>query len=176
MDISEELINFLEFIVIGIVISVIFDFFRAYRKNKRISAFFVAFQDIIYFLIATFVIVLGVINILDSSMRLYVFIAIGIGIGIYFSVMSKYVLNIYLKIFNMSKKILDFFLLPFTYIKGIFVKIYSFLRKIVKKCCKKFSNMVTLICKAYTALTVIFSKLFKLKNKPKKIKKQKREK
>ena len=53
-SVTEQLIDFFQFIMIGIVISLIFDMFRAYRAIKhRKSTFSVMLQDIIYFTIVT---------------------------------------------------------------------------------------------------------------------------
>ena len=51
MPFSSHIVEFLKFVLIGGIIGIIFDFFRAYRKNKKVSTFVVTLQDIIYFLI-----------------------------------------------------------------------------------------------------------------------------
>ena len=93
--VANQVMNFLQFITIGIIIALIFDFFRAYRTRKKVSNFSVMIQDIIYFFIVTIIIVFSIVNFLDSSLRLYVFIAIVIGIMIYISILSKFILKIY---------------------------------------------------------------------------------
>lgn len=135
------------FFVIGIIIAIIFDFFRSYRSLKRISSIKVIIQDIIYFFIATFVIFWGIINILDSSIRLYIFLAIILGSVIYFIFFSKYIKKIYTGFFKTFKKLFEFFLLPLKLNIYILVKICMITKKIIKKCCKKFFYVITWILK-----------------------------
>lgn len=133
------------FFIIGIIIAIIFDFFRTYRSLKRVSSMKVIVQDIIYFFVSTFIILWGIINILDSSIRLYIFIAIILGSALHFAFFSKYSQKVYRFLFKTSKEIIDFFLLPLNLILYIILKNCIILKKIVKKCCKKFFNMLTFI-------------------------------
>lgn len=133
------------FFIIGIIIAIIFDFFRTYRSLKRVSSMKVIVQDIIYFFVSTFIILWGIINILDSSIRLYIFIAIILGSALHFAFFSKYSQKVYRVLFKTSKEIIDFFLLPLNLILYIILKNCIILKKIVKKCCKKFFNMLTFI-------------------------------
>ena len=70
MSVVKQLLEFIEFTCIGILLAIIFDFFRAYRKFKIPTSKGTIIQDILYFVIATVIVSLGVINILDSSFRL----------------------------------------------------------------------------------------------------------
>ncbi len=133
------------FFIIGIIIAIIFDFFRTYRSLKRVSSMKVIVQDIIYFFVSTFIILWGIINILDSSIRLYIFIAIILGSALHFTFFSKYSQKVYKFLFKTSKEIIDFFLLPLNLILYIILKNCIILKKFVKKCCKKFFNMLTFI-------------------------------
>ena len=147
MYVSTQLIDFFEFVIIGIVIGLIFDFFRGYRKTKNVSTFTVFVQDIIFFIILTVIIVVSIVNLLDSQIRLYIFIAVIIGCSIYFSILSKYVIKIYMLFFKMFKQIISTVFLPIVLDLQIFQKIGKFLKKILKKCCKMFLYMVSFICK-----------------------------
>ena len=109
-------------IAIGIIIAIIFDFFRTYRSLKRVSSMKVIVQDIIYFFVSTFIILWGIINILDSSIRLYIFIAIILGSALHFAFFSKYSQKVYRVLFKTSKEIIDFFLLPLNLILYIILK------------------------------------------------------
>lgn len=142
MYVSEQLIEFSEFLMIGIIMSVIFDFFRAYRKIKKVSFMTVAIQDILYFLIITTILIFSIIFLLNTNIRLYIFLAIFVGIIIYITFFSKYFIHMYIFIFKTIKKIGLFLILPFLLLKQIILKIYTFLKKIIEKCCKMFSNVV----------------------------------
>ena len=76
MYVSNQVIDFIEFVLIGVLIASIFDFFRAYRKIKKVSTLTVMIQDSIYFIIVTMVIIFSIIKLLDSQIRLYVFLGI----------------------------------------------------------------------------------------------------
>jgi spore cortex biosynthesis protein YabQ len=147
MYISSQMSEFLQFVFIGIIIAIIFDFFRAYRKFKKVSDLMVVIQDILFFLISGIIIMIGIINLLDSNIRLYTFFAIIIGILIYISLFSEFFLKVYSLIFKVYKYIIDFFILPITINIQIFIKIYTFFEKNIKKCCKMFPYMLFLIKK-----------------------------
>ena len=154
MLIATQISDFLNFFLIGILISIILDFFRTYRKLNKTSVITVLVQDIIYFFIATSIIIIAVINILDSSIRLYIFIAIITGCILYFVVFSKYVIRLYKILFKTSKSILEFALLPLSLIIHLIVKICIFMQKITKKCCKKFFYVVTFIKKPFRKFNI----------------------
>ena len=139
-----QLLDFIGFTFIGIVIAIIFDFFRALRKIKKIPPLIVIIQDIIYFIIATLIIMLGIINILDTNMRFYIFIAIILGCTIHFSFLSKYTIKLYILLFKTSKNIINFIILPLYLCIYVIAKFCIFIKKIVKKCCKKFFYVITL--------------------------------
>ena len=163
MSVLNQLSVFLGFFVIGVIIAIIFDFFRTYRKIKRSPTSFVILQDIIFFLLATIVIFIGIITILDTSIRLYVFIAIICGCVFHFTFFSKYTMKGYELLFKTSKKILDFILLPIKLILYIIVKNCINIKKISKKCCKMFFYMITFKQKSLT------KRDFKIKQKKVKI-------
>lgn len=146
MFITSQLIDFINFIVIGITISVIFDFFRAYRKQKSVTITGVIIQDIIYFCIATIIVSVSIIVFLDCDIRLYVFIGIIIGIFIYISIFSKYIMKLYTFLINVCSAITDIFFMPIRLMMEVLKVICNILNKIVKKCCKKFFNMLSFIC------------------------------
>ena len=62
MYVSNQVIDFIEFVLIGVLIASIFDFFRAYRKIKKVSTLTVMIQDSIYFIIVTMVIIFSIIK------------------------------------------------------------------------------------------------------------------
>lgn len=170
MLITTQVSDFIGFVFIGILLAIIFDFFRTYRILKRISTFSVIVQDIIYFFISMFVIAKGIINILNSSMRFYIFIAVILGFVIYNFTLSKYVIKIYKMIFNASKEILEFLLLPFYIILRVIVKLCIIIKKFFKKCCKKFFDMVPFICKLSKRVKKLFNfRIKKLKTKEGKV-------
>lgn len=149
MYVSSQLIDFFEYVLIGAIIACVFDFFRAYRKLKKVSVVAVIIQDIIFFIIVTVIIVYSIIKLLDSQIRLYIIIAIILGCSIYFCTISKFVIKIYMSFFNMSKEIITSIFLPTLLNIQIFQKISVFLKKIWKKCCKMFFYMISFMYKLF---------------------------
>lgn len=124
----------------------VFDFFRAYRKFKKFSDKNVLIQDIITFFIIILILIFSIINILDSNLRLYIFIAIILGIFSYILILSEHIIKFYEFCFNIINDIIVFIFTPLELMKQIFLKIYNIFKNIIKKCCKKFSNMISFFC------------------------------
>lgn len=163
MYVSNQVIDFIEFVLIGVLIASIFDFFRAYRKIKKVSTLTVMVQDSIYFIIVTMVIIFSIIKLLDSQIRLYVFLGILIGCSVYFTTISKYLMKLYILFFNMFREIISTIFLPLILILQIILKFAKKTKKIIKKCCKKFLYVISCICK-------FFKSVFKVKPLRKKTK------
>lgn len=145
MPFSSHLLEFVEFILLGMLLGLIFDFFRGYRKIKKSSQVFVTIQDIIYFAICLIIIILGLLLFLKTEIRIYIFIAMVIGVFIYEKTISKIFMKLIMSFYKVSSKFLKFLMLPITLLIDIINKIFAFLKKIIKKCCKKFSYVVLVI-------------------------------
>ena len=152
MSVIKQFNDFIFFIILGIIISCIFDVFRTLRKvQKKNSIYIVMLQDIIFFCIITFLTAIYMVNVIEDRVRGYMFLAIGIGIAISRKVISKSLIKFYSSIFYMVKGIVKFLCVPIELWIGISCKISQ---KIAKKCCKLFSLMINLKCK----LLNVFSK------------------
>jgi spore cortex biosynthesis protein YabQ len=151
-NVTQQLIEFFNFVVIGILLAIIFDFFRAYRKYKMTSAKGVLVQDIIYFVSATGIIIFSIIYVLDSNIRLYIFLGIFLGIMIYIGFFSKYFMKIYNLIFKVFFEILTVVFLPIKLNFDIIFHVINFLRKNIEKSCKKFFYMVDFKCKSLKSM------------------------
>lgn len=143
MRLEEETITFFTFILVGIIIGIIFDFFRAIRKVKKYNERYICMQDILFFLIISIVLIATLIYKLEYSLRLYLFFALFLGIVIYASTISIYVVKLFVTIIKLSNTTFNFILLPIYMYKQIFTTIYNFLLKKTKKCCNKFYNMIS---------------------------------
>lgn len=165
MNVTNQVIEFIKFTGIGIILAIIFDFFRAYRKFKKPTNSELIIQDILYFSIATIIIIVGIINILESSIRFYVILAMIVGIVIHAYKISKYTIRLFMAFFKVSRSIFEFFNITIAFYKQIVIKIVNLLQKLVEKYCKKFFYVVSLNWKSYKKLH---------KNVSKKTKKQKK--
>lgn len=125
--------NTITFFIIGIVISVILDFFRSVRKLKKTSTSVVLVQDIIYFAIILVVIILGIYLFLDDEIRVYIMCSMCLGMYIYFKLLSKYIVKVYIFLIKSFKNTINFIFIPFKLIKEVVQKIFGNLYKFVKK-------------------------------------------
>lgn len=142
MSVTKQFIEFVEFICIGMILAIIFDFFRAYRKFKTPTNKSTIIQDIIYFVIATIIVVLGVVNILESNFRVYIIIAVLFGVVIHINKFSKYTIKLFIIFFKTSESIFEFLNITLAFYKQILTKILNLFKKILKKCCKSFFYVI----------------------------------
>ncbi len=147
MELKQETVTFFVFILVGIIIGIIFDFFRALRKIKKYKDKYIYIQDIIFFIIIGIVLAGVLIYNIQDELRLYLFLAVFLGISIYVSTISTYVIKIFSRIIQISNNIFYFIFLPLFLYKDIFVTIYDFLSKKSKKYCNKFYNMISYLYK-----------------------------
>lgn len=173
MPFSSHLLDFFYFLLIGFMLGIIFDFFRAYRKIKKSSVFLVTVQDIIFFVIVTIIILLSIIFLLNTAIRFYIFLALAMGIYLYTKIFSRFIIKIIMKFYETIDKFFKIIFLPITLITQLLKKIYQFLKKILKKCCKKFLYVIFIIRKTIFGK---FKKQKKVINNDKKSKKEKRKK
>lgn len=151
--------NVIVFFIVGIIIGAILDIFRSIRKIRKPSSVTVALQDIIYFAIIFVVMAFAVYFFLDDEIRVYIIMSVAIGVYVYYKLLSKIVMKLYIFLLKSLENIINFILLPFKLLISIIIKISKNLYKFVKKCCIKISNM----------LLYLWKKIFMLsKNKQKK--------
>lgn len=102
--------EFLLFCLIGIILSFIFDIFRSIRKNFKSNDLITYIEDIIFLIIVTIIIMLGIIKISNGILRLYIFLGIILGIIIYTLTISKFCIIIMSRILYYGKKVFYFFI------------------------------------------------------------------
>lgn len=175
MILSSQTIDFLQFLVVGVVLALVFDIFRAYRLYKKDNRKYVIIQDVIYFFIALVILFASIIILLDNSLRFFLFIAMFLGIAIYLSILSKLVIKVYIKIFKIYNSFLTFIFLPFNLIVQLSKKVYTFLYKIVKKTCKRIKNVIFYLYSKVKCVKIKFLKFnIQKRVKNEKFKKKKR--
>ena len=125
-----QLYNFFVFIILGLIISFIFDIFRILRKKFKTNNFITYIEDILFWLISGFLIITAIFKFNDGELRAYLFIGILLGIVIYIMLFTKLVNSILLKILTPVKILLDFF-------TSLFKKICVFITNSLKNCKNK---------------------------------------
>ena len=126
---------FLIFIANGIVIGLLFDFFRIMRRSFKTSDVMTYIEDILFWILTGILILYSIFVFNNGELRLFMFLAIGIGIITYILLFSSYIIKINVTIINFFKKILlkifGILSLPFRYfyklIKKLFLKPISFI-------------------------------------------------
>lgn len=176
MMIKKELINFFVFLILGIIISCIFDIFRTLRKiKKKNSIYTVTIQDIIFFILATIITIICILDIIKDDVRGYMFLAIVMGIALSRAVLSKLLIKIYSKIILTSSWFVNFLCVPISLWFSLGLKI---IKKVIKKCCKLFFLMINLKCKLLTVFDTMnnfkIRGLFKNEKKSRKYEEEKK--
>ena len=117
---------FLIFIINGLLIALLFDFFRILRKATRTSDFITYIEDALFWILTGFIILYSIFIYNNGEIRLFMFLAMIIGVLIYSIFISKFILNISLSIINFWNKI-------FSVIFNILKIPINFFLKILKK-------------------------------------------
>ena len=81
--ISNEFNVFLAFVLIGIIISFIFDFFRILRCVYKTPDFITILEDVAFWLISGIILLLGIFVLNDGNIRAYLFLGLFSGICVY---------------------------------------------------------------------------------------------
>lgn len=114
---------FLIFIITGIIIGLLFDFFRIYRKIVKTSDFVTYLQDMMFWILSGMIVLYAVFIFNNGELRLFMFLGILLGTIIYMIFISTYIIKINVKIINMIIKFLKIIIIPFNFIYGIIHKI-----------------------------------------------------
>ena len=126
------------FIINGIIIGILFDFFRILRKTFKTSDLITYIEDIIFWIITGIIIIYSMYKFSDGELRFFMIIGIIIGTILYLVTVSEYVIKISVFIINILKKVLYFPIkILFKFIRGFILRPVTIicinLRKNVKK-------------------------------------------
>lgn len=116
------------FIINGILIGLLFDFFRILRKSFKTNDFITYLEDILFWILAGIILLYSIFIFNNGEIRLFMFIAVLLGIIIYIMSISSYIIKLNVRIINCIKiiiiKIFNIMSIPFTYIIKILRKIF----------------------------------------------------
>lgn len=114
---------FLIFIINGIVIGLLFDFFRILRKTFNTKDFAIYIEDIIFWILTGCTLLYSICTYNNGEIRFYMFLGVILGIIIYMLFISSYIIKINVKIFGLIKnfveKIIAIIIAPFKYLYKI---------------------------------------------------------
>lgn len=129
ITVKSQILTFFYAVTLGVILSVLFDFFRTIRISYKHNNIFVFIEDIVFFLISTFLTFMFLMARCNGEFRTYVISAILIGFFIYRITLSKIILP-------MSVIITKFFIRLFGKIFLLFQKSVSLTVKNTKKLLK----------------------------------------
>ena len=92
ITVKSQILPFFYAVTLGIILSVLFDFFRTIRISYKHNNIFVFIEDIVFFLISTFLTFMFLMARCNGEFRTYVISAILIGFFIYRITLSKIIL------------------------------------------------------------------------------------
>lgn len=141
-----QLYLFLIFTINGIIVGLLFDFFRISRKVFNTNDMVTYIEDILFWILAGAIVLYSVFIFNNGELRLYMFLGILLGAFIYLLFVSSYIIKINIKIINIVKRIFKFAILPFNFIYKIlqktFFKPFTFLFINFRKSFTKFGTKI----------------------------------
>lgn len=151
--ITNQAYIFIIFVIVGIIVGIIFDFFRILRKSFKTKDFVTYIEDIVFCILTGLILLYSIFKFNSGEIRIYMFIGVLIGCALYMLTISKYFIkiNVFIltAIINILKRIISILYIPLKYLKKIFKKIFfkpiSFIiiniRKIVSNTFTKSKNI-----------------------------------
>ncbi len=117
---------FIFFLIIGICIGVLYDFFRVLRKAFKTSDSITFIEDIIFLICTGFLIISGILKLNGGEIRLFLFFGISLGILIYLLTISNFCVIILYVFVILCKKIIIF---PISCIKKAMYQVKNIIKK-----------------------------------------------
>lgn len=118
------------FILTGILIGLLFDFFRILRKSFKTSDLVTLLQDIFFLVLAGILFAYTLFKFNNGEIRSYVFLGIALGLTIYLVLFSKTFIKVNVKVIAFIKRIvLNLFKIILVPVKMIL----NFIRRILFK-------------------------------------------
>jgi len=128
---------FLVFSLTGVVIGVLFDFFRILRRTIKTSNIITYIEDVLFWILTGLLVLYNIWYFNNGEIRIFMFLAIILGVLIYMSTLSNVLIKIFTKVLQVTIKVLE---LPFKTILSIFRKIITAISPLFAKITKKFTN------------------------------------
>ena len=148
--ITNQAYLFFIFIINGILIGLLFDFFRILRRIIKTNDIITYIEDILFWILTGFIILYSIFVFNNGQLRLYMFLGIILGAFIYMLFISSYIIKINIKIINLLCRLINIITIPFKFIFNIFrrtfIKPVTFLfinvRKIFTNFIEKIQNLI----------------------------------
>lgn len=119
---------FLIFGINGIIIGLLFDFFRILRRSFKTKDFITYIQDVLFWILTGFILLYSIFTFNNGEIRLFMFLGVAIGIIIYMLFISSYIIKINVAIIQFIKniiiKIFNIIIVPFKAIYNLVKKLF----------------------------------------------------
>lgn len=125
---------FIVFSLTGVVIGILFDFFRILRRSFKTSNIITYVEDVLFWILTGVLILYNIWYFNNGEIRIYMLLGIIMGLLIYMLTLSNIIVSLFSKILKMLIRILE---IPFKTIISIFHKIITIIIKIFNKFTKK---------------------------------------
>lgn len=125
---------FIVFSLTGVVIGLLFDFFRILRRSFKTSNIITYFEDVLFWILTGVLILYNIWYFNNGEIRIYMFLGIIMGVLIYMLTLSNIIISLLSKILILIVKVLE---LPFKTLFSIFHKFFTVIMKIFNNFPKK---------------------------------------
>ncbi len=141
VSVENEAFIFIMMFIAGGIVGFLFDIFKMLRMLK-FGKIWVFMTDMIFWLCATAIFICSVMYFNDGQMRWYEFIGIFLGIFLYFLLLSRYIVNLFLwfakVIYKIFKIIFKIILTPLRFLYKILsvpiLFVFRFFNKVFNNC------------------------------------------
>ena len=110
---TNQLHLFVIFLISGILVGLVFDFFRILRKSFKHKDVVIYMQDILFWVLTGFLLLYTTFIFNDGEFRLFMLLGTFFGVIIYLFTISKIFIKVNVKIISIIKKV---FLCPYTFL------------------------------------------------------------
>lgn len=128
LSMSGQAALFMITVLVGLFIGFVYDVFRILRKTVKHANFMIQLEDALYWIFVTFVAFYVMLYQNQGEIRLFNFIGIFLGMGLYFITLSFFVIKVSVSVINLFKRIL------FTTLKVLFFPVKVLLRLLCVPC------------------------------------------
>lgn len=128
--INNQALLFCVFTINGLLIGLLFDFFRILRKSFKTSDIITYIEDILFWILTGIILLYSIFTFNNGEIRFYMFLGVILGCIIYMLLFSRYIVNTITKIVLFFKKIIIKIINIIIYPLKMLIKM---LNKILKK-------------------------------------------
>ena len=141
---SNQLYVFLMYCLSGLIIGILFDIFRIFRKSFKTPDIVTYIEDVIFWILTVLFLIFIIFKFNNGEIRSYIFIGLALGILMYLLMFSKIFIKVNIVIIERLKKIVRIIFSVIEYPVKIIARFFD---KIVINNIKKFNNILIVYVK-----------------------------